>query len=94
MEIIKQETTFGSVFGYCSEGSFYWHREDGPAFILPDGSYSWWFHNNNIDAEMYQWLKEHNIDDWEVMTDEDKLALSFFMRSCEDEELPVVNISN
>jgi len=57
------------------------HREDGPAFFGPDGIQEWLFYGKEITNKVEYWLKDHNIDDWKTMTDEDKIALGFFMRS-------------
>jgi len=57
-----------------------YHREDGPAIVHEDGVV-WLIHGKIITHEVNQWLEKHNIGDWQTMTEEDKLALSFFMRS-------------
>jgi len=72
----------------CSDGEMHWyindrlHREDGPAVINDSyGIEDWYHYDKNITDGVTQWLEDHNIDNWQSMTDEDKLALSFYMRS-------------
>lgn len=56
------------------------HREDGPALIFENGNTIWCFNGENISYEVSSWLFERSIDE-NNMTEEDKLALTFFMRS-------------
>lgn len=56
------------------------HREDGPALIFENGNTIWCFNGENVSCEVKEWLEERNIDQ-DNMTEEDKLALAFFMRS-------------
>lgn len=55
------------------------HCEDGPA-LFTDNFYDYFYHGKFVTNEVEEWLYERNIDP-DKMTDEDKLALSFYMRS-------------
>lgn len=58
------------------------HREDGPALIFENGNTIWCFNGENVSYEVKEWLDERNIDsNPDNMTEEDKLARLFFMRS-------------
>lgn len=56
------------------------HREDGPARINSNGMKDWFFYGILVTHEVEDWLEERSINH-DNMSDEDKLALSFFMRS-------------
>lgn len=56
------------------------HRENGPA-IKYDVVEMYFINGINVSDEIKEWLYERNIDYYEHMSEEDKLALRFFMRS-------------
>lgn len=67
-------------FGYYDEhDDFIEHCEDGPAYTCEYGSL-YFIHGKEVTAFAEMWLKERNIDQ-KNMSEEDKLALSFYMRS-------------
>src|ERR1700691_603875 len=42
------------------------HREDGPAIIWGDGVKDWFINDNDITAEVEEWIEENNIpEDWD-----------------------------
>jgi len=56
------------------------HREDGPALIWDDKKQFHWFINDtDVNTRVNQWLEDHDIDDWENMSEEDELAFKFYM---------------
>lgn len=66
---------------YDNSGNFIEHYEYGPAYICDTG-HLYYIHGKEVTYFAETWLKERNIDsDPNNMTEEDKLALSFFMRS-------------
>lgn len=56
------------------------HREDGPAIIHPNKKTEYCINGKYVTGSAKAWLKERNIDEHN-MSDEDKLALTFFIRS-------------
>ena len=80
--IIKENGNDFSRIGYYNHNNrFILHCEDGPAMLYTHGAIEWWYDNSWVTREVNSWLKDHNIDYWQTMSDEDKLALSFFMLS-------------
>lgn len=78
----KHEVMYGYFDNYHK---FVLHREDGPAMFSCTNTGTmkdlWWFKGIEITDEVGKWLTDHNISDYTCMSDEDKFALSFYMRS-------------
>lgn len=55
------------------------HCDNGPA-LKCDNYYGFFYDGKEITTEVEEWLTERNID-YTDMTEEDKIALSFFMMS-------------
>lgn len=55
------------------------HCDNGPA-LTTDDYYDYFYHGAWVTHEVEEWLYERNIDK-NNMSEEDKMALSFFMRS-------------
>jgi len=81
MKIVEEILLAMVRYGYYDDGEFVYHREDGPSVICRNCDQFWFVNNNDITYKVNQWLIDHNIDDWKTMSDEDELALSFYMRS-------------
>lgn len=56
------------------------HNETGPAVINNQGVVEYVVHNKDITDEVEKWTEERNIDPLNL-SEEDQLALTFFIRS-------------
>lgn len=74
-------TSGGTKFWY-DHGKL--HNEYGPAIILENNN-KWFANGINITDEVNEWLVHREIFDYTKMSDEDKIALSFFIRSLQNE---------
>ena len=46
-----------------SEGRIYYHRSDGPAIELKDGTKLWWVDDKKLPTEEVEiWLEENDVD--------------------------------
>lgn len=68
--------------GYYEDGKFAYHNLYGPAFSCVHG-YLYYVHDKDATTEAEEWLDERNID-INNMSEEDKLAFTFFMLSFKD----------
>ena len=81
MIIHHTENSNVHIFYTEYNGNYLYHNDTGPAIIYSNGLVLYYQYDKDVTDEVNQWLKERNIEDWKTMTEEDKLALSFFMRS-------------
>lgn len=68
--------------GYHDDGKFVYHNLHGPAFSCVYGKL-YYVHNKDATTDAEEWLDERNID-INNMSEEDKLAFTFFMLSFKD----------
>jgi len=86
-EFTKIETDSFILYGYnkcvnLRKPYFVLHREAEPAVVhMLKDQVEWFIDGEQVNVLAYQWLKDHSINHWQSMTDEDKFALSFYMRS-------------